>query len=48
MSLYQIYQHNHQNWFRVIVFTNVETLIETLSVKVGDTVGEHGRKTKIS
>ena len=42
--------HFQQNPFRfcVIHFTNVETLIDTLSVKAGDTVGEYGGKIKIS
>lgn len=31
-----------------IHFTNMETLIDTLSVKVGDTVDEHGRKITLS
>lgn len=42
--------HFQQNTFRycVIHFTKMETLFSTLSVKVGDTVGEYGRKTEIS
>ena len=42
--------HFQQNTFRfcVIDFTNMEMLTDTLSVKVGDTVGEYGRKTEIS
>lgn len=31
-----------------IHFTNMEILIDTLSVKVGDTVGEYGRKITFS
>ena len=34
--------------FTEIYFTNMETLIDILSVKVGDTVGEYGRKTTLS
>ena len=42
--------HFQQNTFCFCVmdFTNMEILIGTLSVKVGDTVGEYGRKTEIS
>ena len=44
------FMHFQQNTFRycVINFTKMETLFSTLSVKVGDTVGEYGRKTEIS
>lgn len=31
-----------------IHFTNMEILIDTLTVKVGDTVGAYGRKITIS
>lgn len=42
--------HFQQNTFRycVIYFTEMETIFSTLSAKVGDTVGEYGRKTEIS
>ena len=40
--------HKNIHHFCEIDYTITETLFSTLSAKVGDTVGEYGRKTKIS